>query len=235
MLPHDTKYRYRSQVVKEFPPPPEIYPAYPSPTLWARCQELPRSPAIDIPWQRIHARYRLTFENLGPFGAELFLYTDLRHRVLHLLDNDVELPTAIFGMEYFQILEKSKPINPDHIPELQGILNVVSQYDWLFGDGIETLIDPSWCTPKVVVLVDILLAHHTQQFQGIAFVEQRHIAACLAKTVSRLPRAQGNLKCAELIGHGSSGVAKSSVKGMPTRFQQDVVRMFRDRRVNLRE
>jgi endoribonuclease Dicer len=219
------------QVVREYPPPPDAYVAYPTPTLWSRSQELPRSPEIDIPWQKIESRYKLTLENLGPFGAELFLYTDLKQRVSQLMDNCIESTNPALSLQYLHVEEQ--PTDPDHLPELEGILRVVSQYDWLFADDVQTPIDPNWCTPKVMVLVDILLAHHTQEFQGITFVEQRHIAACLAKTIPRFPQAQGYLKCAELIGHGSGGVTKSSVKGMPTSFQRDVVQMFRDREVNL--
>jgi endoribonuclease Dicer len=206
---------------------------YPTPTLWSRILELPRSPEIDIPWQKIDTRYRLTFENLGPFGAELFLYTDLKQRVLQLMENCVESTNPMINLHYFDIIEK--PTNPDHLPELRDILGVVSQYDWLFGDDIQTPIDPNWCTPKVMVLLDVLLAQYTQEFQGITFVEQRHIAACLARMIPRFPLAQGFLKCAELIGHGSSSVTKSSAKGMATKFQRDVVQMFRDHEVNLCE
>lgn len=121
----------------------------------------------------------------------------------------------------------------EHASELRDILDLLAEYDWLLADHVRTPIDPSWCTPKVLVFVEIVLGHYTTDFQGIAFVDQRHIAACLARIIPRLPRTNGLLKCAELMGHGSTGVAKSTVKGMPTKFQQDVVQMFRGREVNL--
>jgi endoribonuclease Dicer len=172
----------------------------------------------------------LTIGNLGPFCAEYFLYTDLKQRALQLLESATDTAVAVFGMGYF---EDVRPTNPDHLPEIRKILNLVSQYDWMFGDDVNTLIDQNWCSPKVTALVDILLAHHKKEFQGIAFVEQRHTAACLARMIPRLPKANGRLKCAELIGHNSGNPGKS-LQGMPTRLQRDVVQMFRDREVNLR-
>ena len=75
---------------------------------------------------------------------------------------------------------------------------------------------------------------YTNDFQGIVFVEQRHVAACLARILPRIPQLEPYIRSSQLIGHGASNMAKSQVRGMALKTQQDVVRMFRDREVNLR-
>jgi endoribonuclease Dicer len=123
----------------------------------------------------------------------------------------------------------------DLIHKLDQILQLLAQYDeHLVGANGNTL-DPSWCTPKVIALVDILLANFHDNFQSIVFVEQRHVATSLAELISRLPSATGRLKCAVLLGHGATDNSTASIKGMPTKVQGDVVQMFRKREVNIRE
>lgn len=172
--------------------------------------------------------------NLGPFGAELFLYTDLKQHVLQLMATEADAANSLAVTEYLSPEgHESRFPSKSETTQLQQILNVICEYDWLFADDETALINPDWCTPKVLALVEILLTHHTQGFQGIAFVDQRHTATCLAKIIPRIPQPQRRLKCAELMGHGAGAGTKSSGQGMPTRFQQDVVQMFRNKEINL--
>lgn len=98
----------------------------------------------------------------------------------------------------------------------------------------------------------MLLEYHTPTFHGIVFVEQRQVAACLAKILGNIPELRGKIQCAELVGHGGGhgggghgggngsgrgkGVAsaRADVKGMGLARQQDTVRMFREGDINLR-
>ena len=98
----------------------------------------------------------------------------------------------------------------------------------------------------------MLLEYHTPTFHGIVFVEQRQVAACLAKILGNIPELRGKIRCAELVGHGGGhgggrhgggngsgrgrGAAsvRADVKGMGLAKQQDTVRMFRDGDINLR-
>ena len=123
----------------------------------------------------------------------------------------------------------------DLVDKLDRILQLLSQYDEHLGDITEKVFDSTWCTPKVLSLVDILLANFHDNFQSIVFVEQRHIATSLAELINRLPDAIGRLKCAVLLGHGATDNSTASIKGMPTRVQGDVVQKFRKREVNIRE
>ncbi len=117
---------------------------------------------------------------------------------------------------------------------------VLSQFSDIFEDEndpdtVPIRIDTNWCSPKVILLSQLLFEHYRQDFQGIVFVEQRHVAACLSKMLPRIPPLELYFKSAQLIGHGASSLQKSQGKGMALRTQQDVVRMFRDREINLRK
>ncbi|KAI6111057.1 hypothetical protein F5141DRAFT_1112279 [Pisolithus sp. B1] len=102
----------------------------------------------------------------------------------------------------------------------------------------------AWCSPKVKALTE-------STFHGIVFVEQRQVAACLAKILGNVPELRGKIRCAELVGHGgghgsgrhnsASGGARgkatvsvrADVKGMGLARQQDTVKMFREGELNL--
>jgi endoribonuclease Dicer len=111
----------------------------------------------------------------------------------------------------------------------------LAQYDEHLEEITGKVLDPTWCTPKVLALADILLANFHDNFQSIVFVEQRHVASSLAELINHLPNAIGHLRCAVLLGHGATDNSTASIKGMPTRVQGDVVQMFRKREVNICE
>ncbi|KAI6164182.1 hypothetical protein EDD17DRAFT_1562649 [Pisolithus thermaeus] len=109
----------------------------------------------------------------------------------------------------------------------------------------------AWCSPKVKALTEVLLEYYTSTFHGIVFVEQRQVAACLAKILGNVPELRGKIQCMELVGHGgghgsgrhnsASGGARgkatvsvrADVKGMGLARQQDTVKMFREGELNL--
>ncbi|KAI6038418.1 hypothetical protein EDC04DRAFT_3113667 [Pisolithus marmoratus] len=109
----------------------------------------------------------------------------------------------------------------------------------------------AWCSPKVKALTEVLLEYYTSTFHGIVFVEQRQVAACLAKILGNVPELRGKIRCGELVGHGGghgsgrhnggSGSVRgkaavsvrADVKGMGLARQQDTVRMFREGELNL--
>ena len=184
---------------------------------------------------KIQTRYRSAYESLGPCGAEIFLHAELKQQVRCLLDAAPpnEGPVSDLG---------SHPFNANNddsrhklIKKLDHILQLLAQYDEHLAGTPGKVLDPSWCAPKVLALVDILLSNFHDNFQGIVFVEQRHVATSLAELIGRLPNATGRLKCAVLLGHGATDNSAASIKGMPTRVQGDVVQMFRKREVNIRE
>ena len=133
------------------------------------------------------------------------------------------------------ICTKNNDGGSDLVNKLDQILQLLAQYDEHLEDVTGKVLDPTWCTPKVLALVDILLANFHENFQSIVFVEQRHVATSLAQLINHLPNAIGRLKCAVLLGHGVTDNSTASIKGMPTRVQGDVVQMFRKREVNICE
>lgn len=184
---------------------------------------------------KIQTRYRSAYDSLGPCGAEMFLHAELKQQVRHLLDTLVPDggPVQEPGPRPFSVNNNSD--SPDLVNKLDQILQLLAQYDQHLEDVSGKMLDSTWCTPKVLALIDILLANFHDNFQSIVFVEQRHVATSLAELINRLPNAIGRLKCAVLLGHGATDNSTASIKGMPTRAQGDVVQMFRKREVNIRE
>ncbi|EIW85519.1 P-loop containing nucleoside triphosphate hydrolase protein [Coniophora puteana RWD-64-598 SS2] len=149
----------------------------------------------------------------------------------------------------------------DRIPDdLKHIDAIVSEFTHYFDRGstspsaspspsastppseIPITIPLAWCAPKVKALVDVLLEHHSASpgsFHGIVFVEQRHVAMCLAKILPRIPELREHIRCAELVGHGTGHQHKKNqpptaqARGMGLARQQDIVRSFREGKLNL--
>jgi endoribonuclease Dicer len=116
------------------------------------------------------------------------------------------------------------------------IRDILSDFESFFSDKLITNEIPKpvhleWCTPKIRALVDILLAHHSPTFQGIVFVEQRQIAAILAKVLPAIPQLKGVIRSASLVGQGVGldGISKGTGNN-----QGDVVGQFRKGDINLR-
>ena len=215
-----------------------MYPRYGRLTLWERLDldELPIE--LGFPVNKIRTRYEVTYNSLGLFGAELFLYIDIKHRILQILnqaDEEAEYPIFL----PMTVGNDMPPLDPKFAPELEALDYILSEYQCYFEDENDPEVVPvrvqlEWCSPKVRDLADLLFKYYTNDFQGIVFVEQRHVAACLARILPRIPQLEPYIRSSQLIGHGASNMAKSQVRGMALKTQQDVVRMFRDREVNLR-
>ncbi|KZT11110.1 uncharacterized protein LAESUDRAFT_642494 [Laetiporus sulphureus 93-53] len=229
------------ELMHEYPPPLDIYPAYPNQTLWARLNLEGLPPEIDIPVEKIKTRYDVTYASLGPYGAELFLYMDIKQRIAQMVHRssafDIDYISIMYDPEGDIAMHTSLPPMqlPLEVQELQEALNDHKQYfeDEDDPDSLPTMVHLKWCSPKVRELIDILFAHYTSTFQGIVFVEQRHVAACLAKMLSRVPQLSHLIRSRQLIGHGAASLAKTQMKGMVLRTQQDIVKMFREREINL--
>jgi endoribonuclease Dicer len=181
---------------------------------------------------------------LGLYGAEYYLYTELRYRMIQLFtsaDEATKLNMDVMLVAY-ATPDFDSMLTPEFVPPSVEVLlldELLSKYTPLFADYTDptiSTIDVSldWCTPQIQKLVELLVARHTPSFQGIIFVEQRHVALALAKLLPRLTPLKRKIKCAELVGHGASAVTKMKIKGMAIQSQQDVVKQFRDGEINLR-
>jgi len=230
------------QVIREFPPPPRSYPEYPIPHIWCRFDYSQIPEVIDIPWQQLHTRYLFTLENLGILAAELFLYCDLQMRISELLRprdlNEMETLRKRY-LSTDSSFEIDTPTSR-RIPELHDLCEVLAEYQPFFehvSDGEDQAVPwafrLNWCSPKVQLLVDILLESYSPEFHGIVFVERRHIARVLSSVISRVPILRDIINCAECVGHG--GDEKGIGGGMPTEKQRNVVNYLRDGKINLRK
>ena len=186
-------------------------------------------------------RYEVTYYSLGPFGAELYLYTEMKQRVTQLIQEAIESAMEVVTAEQYAKIAHGDPLTdvPDAVhPKLRELENILSEFRAEFDDPpdgvLPSPIPLAWCSPKVKVLAEELFGRYTSTFQGIVFVEQRHIATCLASMLRRIPFLVHTVRCEPLVGHGAGAVAKSHLKGMAMRNQRDTVQMFRERRLNLR-
>ncbi|KAI0078149.1 P-loop containing nucleoside triphosphate hydrolase protein [Panus rudis PR-1116 ss-1] len=236
LLDHSPKPQ---EIVHVYPNPPESYLPYHTPILWDRLNLSDLSPELQIPVTKIKTRYEVTYNSLGLYGAELFLYIDVKHRISQIINQaETDIEYLPFQTGSTVMTASAGVLNEKIAPEVQRIERILAEYQRFFEDPENPEVVPirvqlKWCSPKVQNLADMLFQHYTHEFQGIVFVEQRHVAACLSRMLPRLPQLDGYIRSAQLIGHGASNLAKSQVRGMALKTQQDVVKMFREREVNL--
>ncbi|KAJ7491248.1 hypothetical protein FB451DRAFT_1222522 [Mycena latifolia] len=210
-----------SESIKQYPSPPPEYD-FPSPTLWM-CLSVFKTTFqhLNIGWDDVERRYTITLFNLGPYCASMYLYVEVAHRVSQFLKGDV-------SKEAEGPLDASVPPPLNHSPpyffeEIVQVQDILATYDHFTASSPVRL---EWCSPKIGVLVDILLAHRSPTFQGIVFVEQRHVAVCLAKVLPCIPALSGVVRCGELVGSGDS--AWGSIAST-----QSTVQSFREGGINL--
>ncbi|KAJ7581534.1 hypothetical protein C8J56DRAFT_1168997 [Mycena floridula] len=105
--------------------------------------------------------------------------------------------------------------------ELSHVEDILAGYAPHF-DGTVPL---DWCSPKVRALVRILQVHISSKFHGIIFVDQRQIAGCLARVLPQIFDLKGKVRCADLVGTGSSNDYSTDAAR--------TVAMFREGELNL--
>lgn len=69
-------------------------------------------------------------------------------------------------------------------------------------DLITSPVFLKWCSPKVNKHMQILCDQYNDNSQGIVFVDQRHVASCLASIQSRIPTLDATFKAGQLVGQG---------------------------------
>jgi endoribonuclease Dicer len=220
-----------AQVVHVYDPPPDRYD-YQSPSLAECLQFFPSLADLDIRWSNIYSRYQVTQSEIGPYGAELYLFTALQHHLGQSQRDSMDLTTDGLGLD----AEPERQASPLEL-DLFHIQGIVNDFRPLFQcdsdpDSLPMSIPFEWCSPKVKALVDILIGHHSPTFQGIVFVEQRQVAACLAKILSAISPLKGMIRCMDLVGHNPP---TDTLKSVAARKQNEVLRQFRDKTINLRK
>ncbi|KAI0373238.1 hypothetical protein BV20DRAFT_963060 [Pilatotrama ljubarskyi] len=227
-----------TEVILVYPTPPDAYPEYPSTSLRHKLNIETLPPEIGIPVDKIITRYDVTLFNLGPFGAELFLYTEIKQRVSQLINDAIDSSMDYLIPTQYGLHSQVRSQSPDNVhPRLRELERILEAYRSFFEppeeDSEPAAFSWSWCSPKVRKLAETLFERYTDSFQGIIFVEQRHVASCLATILSRIPLLNHIIKTEQLVGHGKDMSNKAHAKGMGTRSQQDTVRMFRERQINV--
>ncbi|KAJ7273027.1 hypothetical protein C8J57DRAFT_1449631 [Mycena rebaudengoi] len=192
-----------SELIKQYSSSPNHYD-FPSPTLWT-CLNVFKSAfgALNMNYEELERRYITTLENLGPYCASMYLHFEF---IQHMVETAPE-PTL------------PKDPSMDHFgAEVLQIQYVLAEYTDFLTPRISFPVSLEWCSPKLRVLIEIVLTHYSPTFQGIIFVEQRQIAVCLSRLLPHLPALGGLIRCASLVGQGS---------------MHDTVQAFRDRSLNL--
>ncbi|KAI0320295.1 hypothetical protein OF83DRAFT_1053342 [Amylostereum chailletii] len=225
-----------TEVIHEYPSPPEVYPSYAIPSLWHLLQVQGILENEDIPWAEIRRRYDAALNSLGIFGAEQYMHSDLCVRAPGLVEHNGqdEMETLrrkflTIGTQYNED-DSKMPVSK----EVQALCDTLEDLRAFFEDEGDLpapwTFNMEWCTPKVAALVDILVQPRSSDFHGIVFVDQRHIALHLAKLLNRIPHLRGLVRAAELVGHGG---ADELAVGMHSNRQREVVQAFRDGDINL--
>ncbi|KAJ7118771.1 hypothetical protein C8R44DRAFT_841231 [Mycena epipterygia] len=204
------------EVIKQYPSSPTEYD-FPSPTLRMSLSFFEATfNHLDIGWNDIERRYEITLLNLGPYCASMYIHLEINYRMSQFLKEEASE------------LADVPPQTPSGLfAELVQIQDILASYNHFFASSPVCL---EWCSPKLGVLVEILLSHQSPTFQGIIFVEQRQVAICLAKLLPCIPALSGAIRCAELVGHGDSseGVLKNIIQST-----QSTVESFREGSINL--
>ncbi|KAJ7243385.1 hypothetical protein B0H12DRAFT_1130925 [Mycena haematopus] len=203
-----------SETIKQYPPPPKEYD-FPSPTLCTCLSVFKRTFCnLNIGWDDIERRYTATLLNLGPYCASMYLYLEIRQCISQF--RKTEGITDDFDRSSHELFT-----------ELVQIEDILAAFGHLFSSLSVRL---EWCSPKIGVLVEILLSHKSQPFQCIIFVDQRQVAVCLAKMLPCIPGLRDVVRCAELVGQGDStdGILKHLGK-----TTQNTLQLFREGHVNL--
>jgi endoribonuclease Dicer len=182
-------------------------------------------------------RYLSTFGNLGPYSASLFLYFEIQH----LLDNLREEKHFVDDMDddYVGVINSNVASQELHEEEIKFILDILKDFEPFFPSNafshdIPIPVNLDWCTPKVKVLVDLLVEFGTKfpAFQCVIFVEQRQVASTLSKLLQVIPELNPKIKTAFLVGQGTSseGLLRST-----DQYSGDPVKMFKAGLINVRE
>ncbi|KAF9484901.1 hypothetical protein BDN70DRAFT_871881 [Pholiota conissans] len=228
-----------TELIVNYPPHLKSY-NYPSPTIYDCFRVIPQEVwnELDIPWQKLEVRYHATLWNVGPYCASLFLYLEIQHYLeTIIMKNKAQFMDGLLDRTGMDIIPSSG-LQPKPFPEdLFLILDILEGFKSFFppdmkSPDIPISVDLDWCTPKVKVLVNILLNHYTlsPDFQGIIFVEQRQVASTLAKILQVIPELSGKIKCSFIVGEGVSSDGASKQK---ERSSRNPIELFRKRVINI--
>ncbi|KAK2460667.1 hypothetical protein APHAL10511_007137 [Amanita phalloides] len=195
------------EIVVTYEPPPSNFD-FPVPSIYTciKVFEDDLRDFSDLSWCNTEGRYHVTLYSLGPYCASLFLHTELLHHMMRSEQSD-------WKTRHLQRWRESIHTSSD-ATIIQDILQGFS--DFFPKDPQESIslsVPLSWCTPKVKALVEVLLSHYSGSFQSIIFVEQRQVAACLARLLPAIPELSGKIRSGHFVGEGVNSEGLSSSMG----------------------
>jgi endoribonuclease Dicer len=214
--------------LKVYPRSPKSYFDYTS--LWDDVMNAKLWNTRGLNLSEVETKYTVAFDALGPLGADHYLFSYLERRVNEIQNTHVGIALNLMAVANGSAQPPSAPAKG--LQEVQRLLEV---YRPIFGVAIPT-INISWLSPKVLTLAELLLSVQSESFQGIVFVEQRHVTTALSWLLSGISALNEWLKCAPFVGHGtnsSSNIEALGSRGMTFKLQNDVVKSFRDSEFNL--
>lgn len=151
----------------------------------------------------------MTWYNLGPYCASHFLCTEILQAVTRLEQGELEI-----HIRTPSVSDSGLKSNSTIVPAIR---EIVDGFGGFFPENpraaIPISVPLSWCTPKVKALVEILLSYYSPKFQTIIFVEQRQVAACLAKLLPAIAELGGKINSAHFVGEGINNDGLSSAMG----------------------
>jgi endoribonuclease Dicer len=213
-------------------------PGYPS-SLWQLLADLELHSHPVIVGGNLEIRYEVTVAEVGPYGADFYLSTHLRSLVSDLVrKHQYNYMVTQADLRQTDMPQDLEAMSVDSRgSELSSTLIQVETLLEQFGQAVSFedsfTILPGWLSPKLRVLVSVLMERRSSSFQGIVFVEQRQVAATLAWILPRIPELRGWIATGALIGHGVGRRESSVNQGMVEKKQQETLKAFRAGACNL--
>ncbi|KAL4260943.1 helicase family protein [Pleurotus pulmonarius] len=192
-----------------------------------------------IEWVKVKTRYQSALSNLGHYCAEVFLFNEMDFRVAQVIGE------STVGSEICADYVSLPGLGPKSLhPDMLHVQAIIDDFRPFFNtSGVSPSRVPlNDCTPKLSKLVEILLSFTTgvsMAFQAIIFVEQRHVASCLAHILPCIDGLGGWLKPGLLLGEGAglSGAPKmvSSFMGgeWTAKKREETLAQFRSGEINI--
>ncbi|THH08707.1 hypothetical protein EW145_g2529 [Phellinidium pouzarii] len=215
-----------TEVILKYRSSPLFYATYYNPTHWEHLSAHDLLNISGLSIKLLQVRYEATLAALGPAGADYFLLNSLTVMVKERLRHDHEQSHDVSLIE--KDLSDAEKQTAEKLDKLRFAITTFSSRINRIGD----VLPSEWLSPKVLAVVNVLLEHKCEDFQGIIFVDQRQIASTLSWVLPRVMGTRGWIRCGELMGHGDTTNSESS-KGMGINAQKDVVRSFRIGELNL--
>lgn len=225
------------QVILRYPISPDVFPTYYKPSLWELLDKRLLS-TLKLSHTHLSIRYDVVLKATGPAGADFFLLKLMSSKLKDLLRRNREI--ALGTPEFMEVTQIPSQAESDSVEEGRGT-DTANQDELLQATNLfdrhllsESDIPHEWLSPKLRAMIEVLSKHRSDKFQGIIFVEQRHVASTLVWILPRIKKTKEWLHCGQLTGHGEADSSGEALGGMSVKAQRDTVRAFKDGELNLR-